>query len=364
MQTNLRQVIVSLSLWLGTLSVDPVSAWVQLPELPYPDGNPRVVLHWFCQKSRCDPELVGPAGQDIIRRAIHQWNGAGSQFMFRTRPAQHGDDPCTIFGEVVVILTEDGRLCRSDGPMVSGPHAGLMEYDHGLRSARVYIKIDRRRTNIFERLVFALLLHELGHVAGLDHPDRAGQNVLAVMNSGVFPFEDLMLYPDDIAGLQALYPLQVEPEPDMLVGFLENPRNGSTQSGVGVISGWVCEAEEVEIVFWPVRGGQVIRKPAAYGTERLDTDYTDDGREICGDTNNGFGLLFNWNLLVEKEYDISARVDGEILGRARITLTHLGQEFLRGVQGRYVLENFPYPGESVVVEWEQSLQNFVIIERR
>ena len=29
----------------------------------------------------------------------------------------------------------------------------------------------------------------------------------------------------------------------------ENPQPGSFQSGVGVISGWVCEAERIDIVF-------------------------------------------------------------------------------------------------------------------
>ena len=43
------------------------------------------------------------------------------------------------------------------------------------------------------------------------------------------------------------------------------PRN-SFQSGVGVISGWVCEADTVEIEL-----GHLGRQDAAYGTERLDT---------------------------------------------------------------------------------------------
>ena len=68
-----------------------------------------------------------------------------------------------------------------------------------------------------------------------------------------------------------------------LTGFLENPGPNSFQSGIGVLSGWVCEAGTVEIAI-----GDLERQVAAYGTERLDT------REVCGDTNNGFGLLFNW----------------------------------------------------------------------
>ena len=52
----------------------------------------------------------------------------------------------------------------------------------------------------------------------------------------------------------------------------------------------------------------------------------------------------------------------EELGRSKVTVTTLGEPFRRGLAGEYVLEDFPSPGQSVVVEWEQSLQNFVITE--
>ncbi len=48
-----------------------------------------------------------------------------------------------------------------------------------------------------------IVLHELGHVIGLNHPDSAGQHVDAVMNSLVSDRETLA--PDDIAGAQVLY---------------------------------------------------------------------------------------------------------------------------------------------------------------
>ena len=134
------------------------------------------------------------------------------------------------------------------------------------------------------------------------------------------------------------------------VGYLENPGPNSFQSGIGVISGWVCEAETVEIVL----NGEA--QPAAYGTERLDT------LEACGDTDNGFGLLFNWNLLGEGEHTVVARVDGEELGRATVRVTTLGTEFLRGVAGECEAEGFPMPGETVTLEWQQNSQNFVITD--
>ncbi len=134
-----------------------------------------------------------------------------------------------------------------------------------------------------------------------------------------------------------------------LPGFLENPGHNSFQSGVRVLSGWVCAADTVELAL-----GHLGRQEAGYGTERLDT------LDACGDTDNGFGLLFNWNRLGEGEHDVVAFVDGVELGQATVQVTTLGQEFLRGAEGECVVEDFPTLGQSVLLEWQQNSQNFVI----
>ena len=46
-------------------------------------------------------------------------------------------------------------------------------------------------------------IHELGHIIGLNHPDQAGQNVQAIMNSVISNTDTVTA--DDIAGAQALY---------------------------------------------------------------------------------------------------------------------------------------------------------------
>lgn len=130
---------------------------------------------------------------------------------------------------------------------------------------------------------------------------------------------------------------------------LENPQPASFQSGVGVISGWVCEASSVEIVF-----DAVSTFEAAYGTSRLDT------QTECGDANNGFGLLFNWNLLGAGTHTVRALADGQQFASATFTVTDYGTEFLEGASGEFGLEDFPEAGTDITLRWQQSIQNFVI----
>ena len=144
---------------------------------------------------------------------------------------------------------------------------------------------------------------------------------------------------------------------DLQVGFLGNPASHSPQSGIGVLSGWVCEAEEVEIELTNGVTGAVETHAAAYGTIRTDT------AAICGDSDNGYGLLWNWNKLGDGVHTVRALVDGEELGRASVTVTTLGAEFVRGLRGRATLADFPTEGQAVVVEWQPAQQNFVITGR-
>ena len=134
-------------------------------------------------------------------------------------------------------------------------------------------------------------------------------------------------------------------------GSLENPTPHSFQSGIGVISGWVCEAETVEVEF---NDDPTQRVAAAYGTERRDTV------GVCGDVDNGFGLLFNWNLLGAGRQTVRVYVDGAAWGVVPVQVSTLGEEFVRGAAGACVVADFPAPGEQVVVEWQETLQNFVV----
>ena len=140
--------------------------------------------------------------------------------------------------------------------------------------------------------------------------------------------------------------------------LLENPQPGSFQSGIGVISGWVCEADTVEIQFEHGTTGATRTVAAGAGTARPDTEH------VCGDTDNGFGLLWNWNRLGDGEHIVRAFADGEEFAWSRLTVTTLGEEFARGLAGTATVADFPAEGQAVTVEWQEALQNFTVTGRQ
>ncbi len=135
--------------------------------------------------------------------------------------------------------------------------------------------------------------------------------------------------------------------------ILENPSPGTFQSGVGVISGWACNAQTIEISF---DGGP--RLQAGVGTIREDT------QGVCGDTNNGFGLLYNWNRLGDGPHTVTAYADGVEFARVNVTVTTLGEEFRRGVSREVTVPDFPDVGTDVVLTWQEARQNFAIVDAR
>ena len=136
------------------------------------------------------------------------------------------------------------------------------------------------------------------------------------------------------------------------LGYLENPTPGSSQSGISIISGWVCEAERVEVEL----DGE-HRLVAASGTGRADVS---QAGECDGRADVGFGLLFNWNLLGDGAHTVRVLADGVEFARAMFTVTTLGDEFVRGASGQTVVADFPSPGEEVRLEWQEASQNFMI----
>ncbi len=130
---------------------------------------------------------------------------------------------------------------------------------------------------------------------------------------------------------------------------LENPTPGSSQSGIGLVSGWACNAQKITVRF-----DEKFDFEAAYGTARGDT------QTVCGDTNNGFGLLVNWNLLGNGPHTIQVFADGVEFANATFVVTTLGAEFLRGKTKTVTIQNFPASQTDIQLVWQENLQNFVV----
>ena len=154
--------------------------------------------------------------------------------------------------------------------------------------------------------------------------------------------------------ISALVPLLafILPPPSLgqVKGNLENPSNGGYYSGIQLVSGWICEAETVELL---VDGTQYLTP--AYGTERLDT------REACGDTDNGFGLLVNLFNLGSGEHEVVLFADGQEVDRTSFTVTALSTgEFATGLDACVNVMDFPSEGRNVDLVWSEATQNFQI----
>ncbi len=133
------------------------------------------------------------------------------------------------------------------------------------------------------------------------------------------------------------------------------PSDGTKLSGVGVISGWKCDAEgDITVEF---NDGALIAEgipnpvPMLYGSQRPDT------QEVCGDTDNGFVAIWNWGELGDGPHTAKAYDNGVLFAEARLTVTTTGEAFLKGASGTCRLSGFPSPGETTTFEWNQSTQH-------
>ena len=176
--------------------------------------------------------------------AANDWNAAGATFHFDVTVGGDFNDPCGPQGPVhacpntgpvgdnpvfftnsfcgqgfgdIIELTNN-CADRNSGAMLNAPvfvnsapanasndpnsKMGWNAYDGPIR-----VGADNRVINDIRRV----LVHEFGHVLGLDHPDTNGQSVFAIMNSRESNIDRLQQ--DDINGLLALYP-NTGPPPD------------------------------------------------------------------------------------------------------------------------------------------------------
>lgn len=132
---------------------------------------------------------------------------------------------------------------------------------------------------------------------------------------------------------------------------LENPAPNSRQSGIGVVSGWKCDAGSLSVSFDGMPSSRV-----AYGTGREDT------RSVCGDADNGFSYLINWNLLGDGQHTLTLYDDGVAFATATFDVVTMGAPFIRSTTGTKHVVDFPALGEGTTLQWQEGAQNFIIAD--
>ena len=98
-------------------------------------------------------------------------------------------------------------------------------------------------------------------------------------------------------------------------GYLENPQPNATESGIGVISGWHCTAQNITVLI----DGNSLGK-AGSGTSRRDV------AGICGRSDAGFSLLFNYHILSPGPHTIRVYADDNVLTERQLKSTKSATE--------------------------------------
>jgi FG-GAP-like repeat/Matrixin len=142
--------------------------------------------------------------------AADPWNQVLSQLQLQVNlvlnlPVAYGDGVnSVVFSGNIFGETFDPRVLAVTVRRLSG--STIVEMDvlfnnqQSFDSYRGPLRSDRNNAPIYD--IRRVLLHELGHVIGLDHPDTHGQQVEAIMNSIISNRDTLSA--DDIAGARAL----------------------------------------------------------------------------------------------------------------------------------------------------------------
>ena len=134
---------------------------------------------------------------------------------------------------------------------------------------------------------------------------------------------------------------------------LEIPTPHTTHSGIGVISGWKCDAGELTVRF---DGGEPI--PLLHGAERKDV--LDDG--ACDHANVGFVSIWNWGNLADGQHTAVVYDDGIEFDRSTFSIVTTGEAFLEGAAGQCTIDDFPVSGADARFAWNQSTQHLELVE--
>ncbi len=131
------------------------------------------------------------------------------------------------------------------------------------------------------------------------------------------------------------------------------PGPHTTLSGIGVISGWKCDAGELTAHF---DGGDPI--PLVYGSERKDVL----NAGACDHANVGFVSIMNWGNLGDGQHTAVVYDDGVEFDRSTFNVVTTGEAFLEGAAGQCTIDDFPVSGADARFVWNQSTQHLEMVE--
>lgn len=134
---------------------------------------------------------------------------------------------------------------------------------------------------------------------------------------------------------------------------LENPGSGLSYSGIGVVSGWKCEANGPLTVRFD--GGPPLT--LAYENER--SDVRDVG--ACPSAQVGFVSIMNWANLGDGTHTAVVYDNGVEFARSTFEVQTLGEAFVAGVSGECTVADFPRSGLSTDFEWNQRTQHMEVV---
>ncbi len=199
------------------------------------------------------PFIEGVSWNEVAYRATVQWNNVtdsllwtasysnnlleacSDQYQSNNSIAAWGHTYCgSPWGDDVLALTQITYQISQTNDEVSAAIVGASIVVNNTKNWRVYrgpvqYLPDGTPINDFQRVI----LHELGHVAGLTHPDENGQQVHALMNSRESSLDSLSA--DDISGINALYPMLIQ---DAVV---QRPaKGGGAIDGMALIALLLC----------------------------------------------------------------------------------------------------------------------------
>jgi len=154
-----------------------------------------------------------------------------------------------------------------------------------------------------------------------------------------------------------------------LIGFLENPSDGQTVSGISTIHGWALDGKGITKVEWFV--DDQLAGTIPYGGSR--TDVKDAYPDYPNAENSGFGIIWNWSILSSGNHTIKVRLynqDGETEDlNATVTVKRFHGDYMTNVNpGTYVLPNCEVTGDGIIknydikIQWFNATQGFQIID--